>query len=351
MADKDEDELGSGGALLISVDELGLTGLWSSLKEDKGVKKMYDDKIVYDLSPHPKNGVKKVYDKIVDDFSPKKRERVVRLDLPHRAYDARSTSILAFGLDDLDTSLRDCVNSSFDLRQVAYLDEIKKLLNDRLEPTWNFATFYLVKDSFALMLEGRPIDVADRGLHFIRSMRSVIASTTKSSTNTPALFQEAWVFTACLALAQAVAGAVVSSAADPPKDAAPHSQSERPPHMQHSRSESELNTWAQPPVPGTARPGSTNGSAAALDAIPRSHSPTPPAPPAPPTPPGPAVGERGGNSGGMDWDLGITLGHEQRAVPNLDLSCLAGQPLAPASLAILRSNPEIRSRDTVADSC
>lgn len=31
--------------------------------------------------------------------------------------------------------------------------QVKRLLNDRLQPSWSFATFYLVKDSLALMLE------------------------------------------------------------------------------------------------------------------------------------------------------------------------------------------------------
>jgi len=31
--------------------------------------------------------------------------------------------------------------------------QIKSLSNKRLDPTWSFAMFYLVKDSFGLMLE------------------------------------------------------------------------------------------------------------------------------------------------------------------------------------------------------
>jgi hypothetical protein len=32
--------------------------------------------------------------------------------------------------------------------------QVRKLLNERREPSWSFTTLYLVKDSFALMLEG-----------------------------------------------------------------------------------------------------------------------------------------------------------------------------------------------------
>lgn len=34
-----------------------------------------------------------------------------------------------------------------------YTSQIKSLSNKRLDPSWSFAMFYLVKDSFALMLE------------------------------------------------------------------------------------------------------------------------------------------------------------------------------------------------------
>lgn len=32
--------------------------------------------------------------------------------------------------------------------------QARTLLNQRLDPAWSFASFYLVKDSFALLLEG-----------------------------------------------------------------------------------------------------------------------------------------------------------------------------------------------------
>ena len=81
---------------------------------------------------------------------------------------------LAMGLEDLDLALRDCVKSSFQSRLSCYMDEVRKknllcyaaacqhyyvptqaraLLNQRLEPGWSFASFYLVKDSLALLLE------------------------------------------------------------------------------------------------------------------------------------------------------------------------------------------------------
>jgi hypothetical protein len=32
--------------------------------------------------------------------------------------------------------------------------QVRRLLNERRDPKWSFTTLYLVKDSFALMLEG-----------------------------------------------------------------------------------------------------------------------------------------------------------------------------------------------------
>ncbi len=153
-----------------------------------------------------------------DDFSTKKRERCVRLDIPYK-FDPRR--VPASGLDEFEACVKECIRASFEIRQAAYDEEVrlwgesshaarcrflhpvpreyvmrphhhplllhrhqaltwtcsawlpppthppththtpgprhppqvKKLLNDRLEPSWNFTTLYLVKDSFALMLE------------------------------------------------------------------------------------------------------------------------------------------------------------------------------------------------------
>ena len=141
-----------------------------------------------------------MYDKIVDDFgtSARVKERIIRLD-PYgtgqmagseasRPLFSRMSIVggggvgagaaglpLAMGLEDLDLALRDCVKASFQSRLTCYMDEVRRgfclislsnvinvinrpaqaraLLNQRLEPGWSFASFYLVKDSLALLLE------------------------------------------------------------------------------------------------------------------------------------------------------------------------------------------------------
>eukprot|EP00878_Enallax_costatus_P028549 GHUV01030842.1.p1 GENE.GHUV01030842.1~~GHUV01030842.1.p1 ORF type:complete len:447 (+),score=91.95 GHUV01030842.1:177-1517(+) len=161
----------------------------------------------FELEPSDK-AAKKVFEKLCDDFGSKRRERVVRLDIPLRAFDAPSASSLATistsssrsvattvgytplpsshaygtglgsqaygsstaagagsvqgsvwgsgatGLDDLCAGLRDSIRAAFEARQAAYDAEVRRLLNERREPKWSFTTLYLVKDSFALMLEG-----------------------------------------------------------------------------------------------------------------------------------------------------------------------------------------------------
>ncbi|GAX77382.1 hypothetical protein CEUSTIGMA_g4828.t1 [Chlamydomonas eustigma] len=136
-------------------------------------------------------GAKKVFDRLVDDFgsTPRLRDRVVRLDplsatamaatagpsllqqqqqqLLHHHQRSSSMSVpgmgvgagaaglpAAWGLEDLDVALRECVKNSFHARHVAYMDEARSLLNQRLNPDWSFASFYLVKDSLALLLDG-----------------------------------------------------------------------------------------------------------------------------------------------------------------------------------------------------
>ena len=67
-----------------------------------------------------------MFDKLVDEFSSRKQRcsRVVRLDLPHRAYDARGRRAAVAGLEELDACLRDCVRASFESRQQAYMEEV-----------------------------------------------------------------------------------------------------------------------------------------------------------------------------------------------------------------------------------
>ena len=93
-----------------------------------------------------------MFDKLCDEFgsTPRHRERVVRLDpfaagsLPADAAAAllaeRPLLVApgfgvgagaaglpaALGLEDLDVALRDCVKSSFQARQSAYMDEVPR---------------------------------------------------------------------------------------------------------------------------------------------------------------------------------------------------------------------------------
>ncbi|GLC41256.1 hypothetical protein PLESTM_001176800, partial [Pleodorina starrii] len=148
-------------------------------------------------------GAKKVYDKLKDDFSPRGRTRVIRVD-PPKGYSAAAVAAVAaggglplagvigaaaetggswatprgvgggggaaaaavpglppglmsggvLGLEDLECCLRECVRSSFESRQAAYMAEVQRLANERRDPNWSFASLYLVKDSLALLLEG-----------------------------------------------------------------------------------------------------------------------------------------------------------------------------------------------------
>ncbi|WIA35160.1 hypothetical protein OEZ86_003632 [Tetradesmus obliquus] len=137
----------------------------------------------FELDPNDKSA-RRVFEKLCDDFASKRRERVVRLDIPLQAFTgpaaaaaARSGSSSssrpgygvqaggsaqgvgvwgagATGLDELCTGLRDSIRAAFEARQAAYDAEVRRLLNERRDPGWSFLTLYLVKDSFALMLEG-----------------------------------------------------------------------------------------------------------------------------------------------------------------------------------------------------
>ena len=97
-------------------------------------------------------GAKKVFDKLCDEFgsTPRHRERVVRLDpfaagslpadtaaallverpllvAPGFGVGAGAAGLpTALGLEDLDVALRDCVKSSFQARQSAYMDEVPR---------------------------------------------------------------------------------------------------------------------------------------------------------------------------------------------------------------------------------
>ncbi|KAG1661690.1 hypothetical protein FOA52_001967 [Chlamydomonas sp. UWO 241] len=180
--------------------------------------------VVYVRPPHVDaldSGAKRVHQLLLADFAATRKDRVVRLDplsgSGHPAAAAAAAAAAASlartsangysmgslngvlasaagsgsgagsaagllpaaaGLEDLDTSLRECVKASFRARQMAYNEEdldpsrreyvkarasarnrcyneeVRRLLNQRLDPDWSFPTFYLVKDSLALLLEG-----------------------------------------------------------------------------------------------------------------------------------------------------------------------------------------------------
>jgi hypothetical protein len=92
---------------------------------------------------------RRVFEKLCDDFGSKRRERVVRLDVPLRAFDAPGSgasgsssssssmrgstarlapgtfvgpggTALAAGLEDLAAGLRDSIRAAFEARQTAY---------------------------------------------------------------------------------------------------------------------------------------------------------------------------------------------------------------------------------------
>lgn len=92
---------------------------------------------------------RKVFEKLCDDFGSKRRERVVRLDVPLRAFDSPASSssasarhgassrlnasgnfvgpggtALAAGLDELCAGLRDSIRAAFEARKMAYDAEV-----------------------------------------------------------------------------------------------------------------------------------------------------------------------------------------------------------------------------------
>jgi len=103
---------------------------------------------------HPHSPHSKVYEKLCDDFGSKRRERVVRLDVPLRAFDGPTSTTstsssssrpgacrltataaagtfvgpggtaLAAGLDDLCAGLRDSIRAAFETRKMAYDAEV-----------------------------------------------------------------------------------------------------------------------------------------------------------------------------------------------------------------------------------
>jgi hypothetical protein len=97
-------------------------------------------------------GPKRVFERLKDDFNTKKRERCVRLDTPVMS----STGVLngpLEGMAELETFIKESVRLSFESRQTAYENEVRRLMATRMEPGWSFPNLFLVKDSLAIMLE------------------------------------------------------------------------------------------------------------------------------------------------------------------------------------------------------
>lgn len=88
-----------------------------------------------------------MFEKLCDDFGSKRRERVVRLDVPLRAFDGPASSIsnrlggtrltaagtfvgpggpaLSAGLDDICAGLRDSIRAAYEARKAAYEAEVR----------------------------------------------------------------------------------------------------------------------------------------------------------------------------------------------------------------------------------
>lgn len=105
--------------------------------------------LTYDFASSPQLTLlcRKVFEKLCDDFGSKRRERVVRLDVPLRAFDGPASSIsnrlggtrltaagtfvgpggpaLSAGLDDICAGLRDSIRAAYEARKAAYEAEVR----------------------------------------------------------------------------------------------------------------------------------------------------------------------------------------------------------------------------------
>ncbi|GMH45221.1 hypothetical protein BSKO_13178 [Bryopsis sp. KO-2023] len=130
-----------------------LRAMLDANRSDQALDSLSEWVIVYVRPPEvdqAARGPRKVFEKLQNDFNPKRLERCVRLDFAFGP--SRESAVTILGMDDLARTLKDCVKASFQTRQAAYEEEVRKLMIRRLEPGWNFSTLYLVKDSLALML-------------------------------------------------------------------------------------------------------------------------------------------------------------------------------------------------------
>ncbi|KAK1439582.1 hypothetical protein QVD17_05402 [Tagetes erecta] len=93
---------------------------------------------------HTNKMEKKVYARLEVDFNSRRRERCCKLD----SHETEATF-----WDDFELKIMECIRNTLDRRIQFYEDEIRKLNEQRLMPTWSFCTFFILKESLAFMLE------------------------------------------------------------------------------------------------------------------------------------------------------------------------------------------------------
>jgi hypothetical protein len=80
--------------------------------------------------------VRRVYSKLENEFSSKRRERCCKLELH-----GGETAVW----DDLESKIVECIRITLDRRVLYYEEEVRKLSETRFLPTWNFGNFFIVK--------------------------------------------------------------------------------------------------------------------------------------------------------------------------------------------------------------
>ncbi|KAI7835534.1 hypothetical protein COHA_010562 [Chlorella ohadii] len=95
-------------------------------------------------------GPAKVFDSMRRDLN-RRRERCVRLDPAPQSNDPAAPALL--GLEEYERQLKDAIRAAFEARAAAYTEEVRRLMANRLDPSWSFPTLFLVKDGLAAMLE------------------------------------------------------------------------------------------------------------------------------------------------------------------------------------------------------
>ncbi|CAM6089694.1 unnamed protein product [Calypogeia fissa] len=88
--------------------------------------------------------VKKAYYRLEADFSSKKRERCCKLET-HMS----DPSVW----EDIDNKVLECIRNTLDRRVQFYEEEVRRHLEYRFMPAWNFSNFFVVKESLAIMFE------------------------------------------------------------------------------------------------------------------------------------------------------------------------------------------------------